>query len=155
MTKEMIWLILPIAGLLSQLGGSPYIGKWVRRYVIPIISVLALWYFTKVFYWGYIFMALHLFASFCLPVTKFGDSIPGDWRNWLWLPVWSIFMCSSIIWLSFDYWLICVVCGILLLIVVVLSNTPKTAKYFQWKLCEFIQGALSITPLCYFITLQP
>jgi len=153
MSKEMVWLILPIAGILSQLGGSPYVGKWIRRYGIPIISVATAWLFIGYFYWGFIPMALHLWGAFCLPVTLFGDSIPKDWRNWAWLPVWGIIMCSSILWLSFSYWLVAVICGIIVASLVMLSNIPKMAKYFQWKYVEMCYF-LALVPLCYFITLQ-
>jgi len=54
MSTEMCWLVLPIVGLLSQLGGSPYVGKWIRRYGIPIIAVATAWLFIGHFYWGFL-----------------------------------------------------------------------------------------------------
>lgn len=153
MNNELCWLVLPVAGLLSQMGGTWW--KAWRRYFIPIIAFATLWIFTGNFYWGAIFMTLHLYGAFCLPITKFGDSIPDDWRNQIWLPIWGILLCSSILWLHLGYWLICITSGLLLAILVLLSNTPKLAKYFQWKFVEFFEGFLPLIPLCYFITLQP
>jgi len=155
MNNEMCWLVLPIVGLLSQLGGSPYVGKWIRRYGIPIIAVATAWIFTGHFYYGFIPMALHLYGAFCLPVTLKGDSIPKHLVNQLYLPIWGIILCSSALWLNTSYWLVAVICGLLLAILVFLSNIPKTAKYFQWKYCEMFIGMLPLIPLMYVITLQP
>ena len=152
-SKELCWMVLPITGLLSQLGGTFW--KAYRRYFIPIIAVATGWYFTGNFYYGWIFMAIHLWGAFCLPITLKGDSIPEHLINQLWLPIWGLLVCSSALWLNTSYWLVAVVCGLLLAILVMLSNVPATAKYFQWKWIECMQGMLAVFPLCIVITLQP
>ena len=153
LSTEMCWLVLPIVGLLSQLGGTFW--KGYKRFIIPIVAVVTAWLFIGHFYWGFIPMALHLWGAFCLPVTLKGDSIPKHLVNQLYLPIWGILLCSSALWLNIHYWLVAVICGLLLAILVFLSNMPKTAKYFQWKYCEMFIGMLPLIPLMYVITLQP
>ena len=152
MNTELCWLLLPIAGLLSQLGGTW--NKAFRRYGIPLAVVITLGIFMG---WRaiYILTAVHLWGAYCLPITKFGDNIPDDWRNWLWIPFLCIFMCSSVLWLNWQhYWPSCLVCGVLLSLLMILSNIQETAKYFPWKMVEFFEGVLSVIPICYLITLQ-
>jgi len=153
MENELCWMVLPVAGLLSQMGGKWW--KAYRRYFIPIIAVATGWISTGNFYFGWIFMMLHLWGAFSLPITLKGDSIPEHTINQLWLPVWGVLLCSSVLWLNIHYWLIAVICGLLLAILVFLSNIPTTAKYFQWKFVELFGGILPLVPLCFLITLQP
>lgn len=150
-SKELCWMILPIAGLLSQMGGTWE--KALRRYLIPIIAGTTLWYFTG---WnlGIVLMVLHLYGAFCLPVTLKGNSIPKYTINKLWLPIWGILLCSSILWLNWHYWLVSVICGLILASLVMLSNCKPTEKWFQWKFCEMFEGILALVPLCYLITLN-
>lgn len=153
MNKELVWMALPITGLLSQIGGTWW--KGARRFIIPVLSVGLLWLFTGYVEWAVIFMAIHLWAAYSLPITKFGDSIPNDWRNWLWLPFWGVFLCSSVLWLNWHYWPSCVITGLIMAILVVLSNIKQTAQWFQWKWIEMFIGMLPLFPLCFLITLQP
>jgi len=153
MNNEMCWLVLPIVGLLSQLGGTFW--KGYKRFIIPIVAVATAWMFIGHFYYGFIPMMLHLWLGFTLPITLKGNSIPEYTINKLWIPLWAIFLCSSALWLNTIYWLVAVICGLLLAILVFLSNMPKTAKYFQWKGVELFEGIFSLIPLMYVITLQP
>ena len=148
---EVCWLSLPIVGMLSQIGGTWW--KAARRYGIPLIAVGMMWMFTG-FDLRLIPMGLHMFAAFCMPVTKFGDSIPGDWRNWVWIQVWGALLCTPVIWLSMQYLVPALVCGALLTTMVALSNIKCTAKWFQWKFVELFEGILPLVPLCYLITLK-
>jgi len=151
MKLELVWMMLPLTGVLSQIGG--YCWKAARRYGIPVVALVFVGITLGVDFLCFI-MAVHLWASYCLPVTLFGDSIPGDWRNWLWLPVWGVFMCSSVLWLNWLYWPVVLICGLLMALLVVLSNIKATAKWFQWKFCELGQGLFPLMPLCYLITQQ-
>jgi len=153
MNQELCWMVLPITGILSQIGGTWF--KWARRYVIPVVAAGMVWYFTGHFYWQLIPMMLGMYGAFCLPVTLKGDGIPEHWLNWLWLPLWGILICSGVLWLHLGYWLISLTFGLFLAILVALSNVPACAKFFQWKMVEFFEGVLPLIPLCYFITLQP
>ena len=152
MNKELAWMLLGPIGLLSQFGGTWW--KSYRRHIIPVMSVAWAWFFVG-FFKEYIPMAIHLALGFTNPITKFGDSIPNDWRNWLWLPFWGVFVCSSALWLNWHYWPVCLICGLLLATLVALSNIKATARWFPWKMVELFEGILPIMPLCYFITLQP
>ena len=152
MNKELCWLILPLVGLLSQIGGTWW--KAARRYFIPLVSVGMLWIWLGDFWYAFIPLAFHMFGAFTFPITKFGDSIPGDWRNWCWVPFWACVLCSPVLWLSFHYWHLALNCAGLLTLLVMLSNFKPTAKYFQWKLVEMFEGILPLIPICYLITLQ-
>jgi hypothetical protein len=153
MSEELCWLVLPLVGLLSQIGGTWW--KAARRYFIPLVTVGLLQLFLG---WDilYVPLALHMYGAFTLPITKFGNSIPGDWRNWLWVPFWACVLCSPVLWLSMHtYIIVSLVCAGILTGMVILSNVRATAKWFQWKLVEMFEGMLPLIPICYLITLQP
>ena len=151
MDKEFCWMILGITGLLSQIGGTW--AKWARRYIIPILIAGMAWYYIG-FQWKLIPMMLMMYGVFCLPITLKGNGIPDHWVNWIWIPMWAILLCSSVLWLNIYYWECSIICGILLSTMVILSNINLTQKYFQWKMVEFFEGVFPIIPICYLITLH-
>lgn len=152
MKLEMIWLLVPLCGLLSQLGGSDYAPKAVRRYGIPILMALAVWYF-KGFMWNIIPMAITQWAAFCLPFTLIGDGVPKHAVNWLWLPVWGVLICCSGLWINIAVWPATLILGAILGMFGALSNIKATAKWFQWKYVEFVEGCVPAIALCFAVTL--
>lgn len=152
MNLEMVWLIVPISGLLSQLGGSDYAPKAFRRIGIPLLMALAVWYF-KGLSWQIFAMAITQYGAFTLPFTLIGDGVPQHPMNWAWLPLWGVLLCSAPLWLSLDVWPAVVVLGFILGLFGALSNIKITAKWFQWKLVEFFQGCAPAVVLCFALTL--
>ena len=151
MKLEIIWLIVPICAFLSQLGGSDYAPKSLRRIAVPALMAIAAWYFAG-FTWNIIPMAIMQWGAFTLPFTLIGDGVPGKAVNWLWLPLWGVLVCSPSLWLNLSVWPAVGVLGLVLGLLGALSNIKATAKYFQWKFIEmFISGcpaaclALSLT----------
>jgi hypothetical protein len=152
MKLEMIWLLVPLTGIASQLGGSDNIPKAVRRIGIPLLMALAVTVF-KGWSWWIIPMILTQWGSFCLPFTLIGDGVPKHPLNWVWVPLWGILICISPLWLHPNVWLATGLLGVFLGILGILSNIKATARYFQWKLVEFAIGAFPAISLCYAITL--
>jgi len=152
MNLEMIWLIVPIAGLLSQLGGSDYAPKAVRRFGIPILMAVAACYFAG-FSWWIVPMVVTQWAVFTLPFTLIGDGVPQHPMNWGWLPLWGVLLCSSPLWLSLSVWPAVAILGAVLGMFGALSNVKTTAKWFQWKFVEFIKGCAPAIVLCFAVTL--
>lgn len=152
MNLEMIWLIVPICAFLSQLGGSDYAPKALRRICIGIVIIAAVWYF-KGLSWQVFMTALTQFGAFTLPFTLIGDGIPDHWFNWIWIWIWGILICVSALWLNLAVYPAILVCGISLGIMALLSNIPKTAKWFQWKMIEFFVGSFPAICVCLALTI--
>ena len=152
MNLEMIWLIVPICALLSQLGGSDYAPKSLRRIAIPVLMALAAWYFAG-FTWNIIPMAIMQYGAFTLPFTLIGDGVPKHKRNWAWLPVWGVLVCSPSLWINLSVWPAVGVLGLFLGLLGALSNIPATAKYFQWKFVEMFIAGCPATVLCLALTI--
>ena len=152
MNKEMVWLLVPLTALLSQLGGSDYAPKAFRRIGIPLLMALAVVVF-KGWSWWIIPMALTQWGAFCLPFTLIGDGVPERAVNWAWLPLWGILICISPIWISTNVWVATGVLGAILGIFGALSNIKATAKYFPWKFVEFAIGAFPAVVLCFCLTI--
>ena len=148
MKTEMIWLLVPICGFLSQLGGSDYAPKAVRRFGIPIFMGIAVWYFYG-FTCNIIPMLLTQWGAFCLPFTLIGDGVPGRWQNWAWLPLWGVLICCSPVWINSFVWPAVGVLGAILGLFGALSNIKATAKWFPWKFCEVMIGACPAVVLCF------
>jgi hypothetical protein len=150
MNTELCWFLLPLAGILSQIGGTWQ--KAFRRYGIPI-AMATTWLLFKGFTPWLFLMVLIQFGAYCLPTTLKGDSIPKYAINWLWLPILGILQCSSVITLKPDIWVASVILGIVLGSFYALSNLKFSANYFQWKFVECFSGMLPATVLCLAITI--
>lgn len=134
MNKELVWLLLPIVGLLSQLGGT--YNKLYRRVCVPLV-ITGFSSLLLGFTWWLPVLFISVFGVSTLPFTFKGSSLYDHWFNWIWiwiagflLGIPSILIGGSI----FSCFIPCVVQGI----VGTCSNLKFTAKYFQWKFCEFI-----------------
>lgn len=150
MKTEYCWFLLGITGLLSQLGGTCC--KSYRREFVSL-AMAGTWIMFQGFTWNVLLFAVSQDIAFRMPFTKFGDSIPNDWRNWLWLPLWGVFICGQVLILNWHVWPATMICGALLALLGVLSNIKATARFFQWKMVEMAEGLLPAVVLCYAITL--
>ena len=141
--KEYVWFLLPIAGLLWQLGGT-FHKDW-RRIVLPCtIFICCLLFGSSLL--SSLLESILLGIVVRLPFTIGGDSIRRWWQFlWLFL-LGAIFGCPALfLQASLSAILVpCVVVGTLS----TLSNTPQTAKWFPWKFCEFCFGASVAYPFC-------
>jgi hypothetical protein len=140
MNKEMVFLIIPVCGFLSQLGGSDYAPKSFRRLGIPIVMGLAVWYFQGVSV-NILLMMITQYGAYTLPFTLIGDGVPQNKLNWLWIWIWSILVSASALWVNASVWPAVLIIGAILAVFCTLSNIPQTAGYFPWKLCEMVLGA--------------
>lgn len=151
MKTELCWMVVPITGLLSQIGGTWW--KASRRFLIPIIMATT-WVVFAGWSWAVPAMMVCQWGAFTLPVTLKGDSVPNNgWFNWVWLYIKGILTSLSPLVFNLDLWPITVILGLTYGLMVTLSNIPATAKYFQWKLVELFHGMFPLIVLCFAITL--
>lgn len=150
MNLEICWFSLPLCAVLSQIGGTWW--KGARRFLIPITMLVT--YVTFVGWnWLLIPMALLQWGAFTLPVTIKGDSIPdAGFVGFAWLPVKYILTSLPPVLLAPHLWFVSPINGLIMTLMVILSNTPKTAKYFQWKFVEAFHGMSPAIVLCLTIT---
>lgn len=152
MKLEMIWIIIGICGFLSQLGGSDYAPKMLRRIIISLVMFLAIWYF-KGFSWVLIPLAVTQWAVYTLPFTLIGNGIPEHWFNWVWVWIWGVLLCVSSLWLNVAVWPAVLICGLVLGLLAILSNVKAVANWFQWKLIEFFIGVCPAICVCLSVTI--
>lgn len=151
MNLEMIWLLLPVVGLFSQLGGSDYAPKSFRRIGIPVTMAVAVYLFAGAS-WQLIPFALFQFGAFTLPFTLLGDGVPDKWQNWAWLPVWGLLLCSPALWINPVIYPAVIGAGLVLGLFGALSNIKGTAKYFQWKFVELFIAICPAYCVCMAVT---
>jgi len=156
MSNEVIWLTMPIVGILSQIGGTFL--KQVRRIGIPtLMIVIALLFYG--FNWLLIPTWLLIFGATTLPFTLKGDSIHEHWINWVWIPIWATLLTYSGILFSVIYGGITtfLFASILPVVVIsttcILSNVKVTAKYFPWKFCEAVTYMAAMYPSLLILTI--
>lgn len=152
MSLEMIWLLVPICGLLSQLGGSDYAPKAIRRFGIPLAMVVAILLFHG-WTWWVLPMLLTQWGAYTLPFTLVGDSVPGKAINWLWLPIWGILLCVSSLWITLLIWPGVLAVGLLVGLLGAASNLPWYSRWMQWKLVELFIGAGPAICTCWSLTI--
>lgn len=148
---ELVWYLLPIAGLFRMVGGT-----WshdVGRYLFVAAFVMAYFFFIG-WTWWLIAMAGAYFGVKTLPVTLIGDSIPEHWLNWVW--IWALGFITGLPVLIPGILtgqaglalLSCLVPTAVFGLFITLSNVKATSKIFVWKLCEFAMGVSVAYPLC-------
>lgn len=136
MNRELVWLILPLVGLASQLGGT--YNKLYRRWGVPSIITIAALLFLG-FSWWLPVLFISIFSVSTLPFTFIGDSLQQHWFNWIWIWIAGYLLGLPSVLLSGERGLYFAlvpmavqgICG-------TLSNVKATSKFFQWKFCEFI-----------------
>jgi hypothetical protein len=119
---------MTLGGFLGALGGTGF--KWARRYLLPAcFTGIAL--LSGFLWWKCLLYGLGTCIAFTLP---YGFKI-----SW---PVKFLVGCSFVLpslILGFTVWQI--IAPIAFITLFALSNIPKTAKYFPWKIVEFISFA--------------
>jgi hypothetical protein len=150
MNIEMIWLSAPIAGLLSQIGGTCW--KLARRLLIAIMLAGSYLYFFG-FSWLIILFIILQCAVYTLPFTLTGDSVDKP-IDWIWIPVKGILMSSPSLILNPSIWVIMIICAFIWAILAILSNVKKTARYFPWKMVEIFHGMMPAICFCYAVTIK-
>jgi len=151
MKTELCWMVVPVTGLLSQIGGTWW--KASRRFLIPI-TMAATWIVFDGWSWAVPAMMVCQWGAFVLPVTFKGGSVPDNgWFNWIWVYIKGLLICLSPLMFNLDLWIVAVILGLSYGVMVTLSNIPSTAKYFQWKLVEMYAGMIPMVVLCFAITL--
>ena len=152
MDRELVWLILPVVGLLSQLGGT--FNKIIRRLGVPTIITLAYLTFLGWSWWlPVLFIAVYGVAT--MPFTLVGEGLGASWINYLWIWVSGYLLGLPCVLIAPTasqglLWAIvpCLVQGIF----GTLSNVKATAKYFPWKCVEF--SVWASMAYCYALAIQ-
>lgn len=155
---ELVWFVPVISSLLWMIGGTWW--KPARRFLIPLVALGAITLWLPWSWWYAITPAL-LILGFCLPFTLKGDGIPDSWINWVWacllkpLFIYLATLPEALILGQLATFLVSTtVCMGFWAAAVIGSNKASTARFFPWKLCEAIFGAIVLLPLCFLIELS-
>jgi hypothetical protein len=143
MDRELVYFSAPLNGLLWAAGGTWW--KPFRRIGYPLITTLLVLLFFG-FSWRVLAVPCLTFAVTTLPTTLKGDSVTSSWLNRAYVFFWGILLTAPSLLLSMS--LVPVVVGLVIGVIVTLSNWEPTAKYFQWKWCEVLIGTLVMYPYC-------
>jgi hypothetical protein len=141
--NELSWFLLPVSGFLWMAGGTWK--KQFRRIGIPLCIFSFVFLFSTPWF-SWLLSSILFFIATTLPITLKGDSIPAHAINWVWIFV-----------LGLIFWVISFPCGfspavpLLFGFIVTFSNLPQTRKFFPWKLCEFLFGAITAYPYAYLV----
>ena len=149
--REVVWFIVPIGGLFRMIGGTWW--KAVGRFLTPVLPVLAVLLLGGFSWWLLLVYGAYLLVK-TLPFTLIGDSVKDSWLNWIWIPTLGLIngaVCLSLLPIvGWSYlWTALIACAFPLLgygIFGILSNVKPTAKFFPWKLCEFVFGSSAMIP---------
>jgi hypothetical protein len=85
-----------------------------------------------------------MFAGTTLPTTLKGDDVNASIWNKIWVFVWGILLCLPALLVNLTF--LPLVIGVLIGTIVLLSNWKPTARFFPWKLCEFLIGSFVFIP---------
>lgn len=147
--RELVWFIVPLGGLYRMIGGTW--NKAIGRFLAPALPVVAVLLLVGWSWWLPLIYGTYLLVK-TLPFTLIGSSVHDNWFNWVW--IWllglinglacvTVGLSSGLLIASLFLSLVpCVaygVCG-------TLSNVKSTARFFPWKLCEFVFGASTMIP---------
>lgn len=141
--NETVWLLLPSLGLMRIIAGTW--NKAAARFLSPLLPALAL---VMLYGWSWWAPAIYLgyLVVGTLPVTLIGNSIPGNWVNWVW--VWTYggikglpsILVAVALGQNFLWGLLALVPMLVHGLFITLSNVKATSKFFPWKFCEFVMG---------------
>jgi hypothetical protein len=134
-------ILIIICATLNRLAGrGGFKGALLlRRLGIPL--VIATWGLLNCRWLSILSLPLG-FIVFTLPITLRGDDITKDWLNKLWIPILGILIGLIPSPLNFSLWWVCVPYSVIFSVLVILSNTKKTAEWFKWNVLELIFGGL-------------
>jgi len=147
--RELIWFLLPFAGLFRQIGGTWK--KAVGRFFTPLAIGMAYFFFIGWSLWIVVIFGAFL-AIKTLPFTLIGDDVDEHWLNWAW--IWVLGFLNGVVCLSIAIPLGMWLDGLILSLVPLLvygvcgtfSNLAFSRNWFVWKLCEFLFGVAAIYP---------
>lgn len=152
--KEIAFMMIPLAGLLSQIGGTWK--KQIRRFVIPaMIAAVPIGFFG--FNWLFLVAGAAALVLAVLPFTLIGDSVPESWANWAWIVVLGLIagLVALPVALATDslnaYLSVCWVPVLTLIVFGMGSNIRGLSWFFKWKFCEFAFWAAVVFPICQII----
>ena len=141
---EHIWFIVPLCGLLWQLGGT--FNRWYRRAGVP--CVIFIWCLLFGASWlSALLSSILLYTVTTLPFTIRKDGEVKGWYSYAWMFVLGLLYAlpSQVLQLSLSTALIgCILVGSL----GTLSNHRVTRRYVQWKFFEFCAGSFVAYSFC-------
>lgn len=143
--NETVWLLVPAMGLFRIIAGTW--NKPAARFLSPLLLALAV-YFLSGWSWWILAVIAGSLAVGSLPVTLIGNSIPGNWVNWVWVWVYggikglpSVAVALAVGQQITLALLLCLVPMLVHGLVITLSNLKATKRFFPWKFCEFCMGS--------------
>lgn len=133
MNEWLMILTMALGGILFAAGGTdiPKIGgqKWLRRFILSIIlGVVA--YYCGLETWRVIGMSIGLCIAFHLPY--------GSKHSYLVKTLTACCFTAPTIFIGFDVWQ--AITPVAFLGMFWLSNNRFTARFFPWKVVEFLTG---------------
>lgn len=136
LVPEYAWFLLPIVGLLWQLGGT--FNRWYRRAGVPCtIFIFSLLY--GISWQSSLLSSILLYTVTTLPFTIRKDGEIKGWTSWAWMWVLGALygLPSQVLRLSPVAVIVpCIVVGTF----GTLSNLRGTSQLAPWKMCEFFFG---------------
>ena len=155
--RELVWFMVPIAGLLRMIGGTWW--KVAGRFIAPAMPAAAMFFFTGWSWWIPLCYLAYMGIK-TLPVTLIGNSIHDSWFNWIWIWLLGAINGVAALTLGIPYAMISTALFLMIVPTVVygltitLSNVKPTAKFFPWKMCEFLMGSSVMIPPAMLIDLK-
>jgi hypothetical protein len=141
---EYVWFIVPICGLLWQIGGT--FNRWYRRAGVPCVIFISC-LLCGISWLSALSSSILLYIVTTLPLTLIGDDITKHWQNWVWIWILGLLYAlpSQVLQLSLSAELIgCILVGSL----GTLSNLPMSHRFAPWKLVEFCYGSFVAYSFC-------
>lgn len=147
--NEQVWFLVPVLGLFRMIGGTW--NKAIGRFLPPLIIAGAWFFFQGLSWWMLAIVAAYL-AVKTLPFSFIGNGVKDHWFNWVWIWILGLLNGLPSITLGIPLGLfttslaLCLVPCVVYGVACTLSNVKPTAKYFPWKLCEFLMGSSAGIP---------
>jgi len=147
--NEVVWFMVPVLALFRMIGGTW--NKAIGRFLPPIVIAGAYLIFIGWSWWILAILAAYLLLA-TLPVSLIGNGVNDHWFNWVWM--WILGLLNGLACVTLGIPLALVATSLFLSLVPMVvygtsftfSNIKATAKYFPWKMCEFLMGASAAIP---------
>jgi hypothetical protein len=130
MNREWLMILaMTSSATLGAIGGTGL--KWARRFLLPgVLALVCIWAGLNTI--RSLAMAVCMVVGFSLP---YGERTP-YWVKFLVACTWV----ASALWIGFTPWM--VVAPVTFVGMFWLSNYPRTARFFPWKIVEFVSFGL-------------